>query len=402
MQAGIAARAVDRAAVEGAGMDNRLKPKMIRLGAAVFGTSLLVASGFFESSIAQPSTTEQPAATAAVPVSTAQAKRQDVPIFAEGIGTVQAFQSVLIQARVTGWLDRIAFTEGQEVKPGDLLAEVDPRPYAATLAQAQAKLAADQATLANDEVNLKRDATLAQRSFATEQQVDNDAAAVRVMQATIQGDNANIQTAALNLSFCEIAAPIDGVVGLRLIDVGNLIQAGSGQGIVTITQIKPISVLFTLPQDDLPRIQATQATAKSLVVAYGQDDQAQLGIGALEAQNNLIASGTGTITLKATFPNTDRKLWPGQFVNAHLQLAIQHDVVTVPIAAIQHGPDGLYIFVVGSDSTVAIRAVSVGYRDKALAVVTEGLDGGEQVVVAGQSRLESGTKVTSRPDKTSS
>jgi multidrug efflux system membrane fusion protein len=402
MQAGIAARAVERAAVGGVGMANRLKPTMMRLGAAVLGASLVVASGFFETSIAQPSTTEQPAATAAVPVTTAQTKRQDVPIFAEGIGTVQAFQSVLIQARVTGWLDRIAFTEGQEVKPGDLLAEIDPRPYAATLAQAQAKLAADQATLANDEVNLKRDSTLAQRSFATEQQVDNDAAAVRVMQASIQGDTANIQTAALNLSFCEIAAPIEGVVGLRLVDVGNLIQAGTGQGIVTITQIKPISVVFTLPQDDLPRIQAAQGTVKSLVVAYGQDDQARLGNGELVAQNNLIASGTGTITLKATFPNTDRTLWPGQFVNAHLQLAVQRDAVTVPIAAVQHGPDGLYVFVVGSDSAVAIRAVSVGYQDKALAVITQGLDGGERVVVAGQSRLESGTKVTSRPNKTSS
>jgi multidrug efflux system membrane fusion protein len=381
-------------------MDNRLKPAMMRLGATALATSLMVASGFFQASVAQPSATEQPAAT--VPVTAAQVKREDVPIFVEGIGTVQAFQSVLIQARVIGWLDRIAFTEGQDVKPGDLLAEIDPRPYAATLAQAQAKLAADQATLSNDEVNLKRDSTLAQRSFATEQQVDNDGAAVRVMQASILGDNANIQAAALNLSFCEISAPIEGVVGLRLVDVGNLIQAGSGQGIVSITQITPISVVFTLPQDDLARIQAAQGTAKSLVVAYGQDDQSNLGSGELVAPSNLIATGTGTITLKATFANADRKLWPGQFVNAHLQLSVQHNAVTVPIAAVQHGPDGLYVFVIGPDSAVAIRAISVGYQDKALAVVTHGLDGGEQVVVAGQSRLENGTKVTIRPDKTSS
>lgn len=381
-------------------MDSRLNRTIKRLGAVVLGAGLTVAFEPTMTSIAQPLVPEQPSVTAAIPVTIAQVARQDVPIFAEGIGTVQAFQSVLIQARVTGWLDRIAFTEGQNVKPGDLLAEIDPRPYAAALAQAQAKSAADQATLANDEVNLKRDSTLAQRSFATQQQVDNDAAAVRVMQASIQGDAANIQTAALNLSFCAIVSPIEGVVGLRLIDVGNLVQAGSGQGIVAIAQIKPISVVFTLPQDDLPRVQTAQDTSKPLVVAYGQDDQIRLGDGELVAQNNIIASGTGTVTLKATFPNADRKLWPGQFVNAHLQLAVQRNAVTVPIAAVQHGPDGLYVFVVDPGSTAVVRPVSIGYHDKTLAVVTKGLDGGEQVVVAGQSRLENGTKVTGRLNKT--
>ncbi len=378
-------------------MDIRRKRTVVRLGAAGLGASLAVGIGFLATSIAQPAPTAPPDNPQAIPVTTAAVTRQDVPVFAEGIGTVQAFQSVLIQARVTGWLDRIAFKEGQDVKPGDLLAEIDPRPYAAALAQAQAKLASDQATLANDEVNMRRDATLAQRSFQTQQQVDNDAAAVRVMQATIQGDDANIQTAVLNLSFCKIAAPIEGVVGLRLIDVGNLIQAGSGQAIVTITQIEPISVVFTLPQDELPRIQTAQAAGNPLVVAYGQDDQTRLGTGDLVAQSNTIAANSGTITLKATFPNTDRHLWPGQFVNAHLRLAVEHDAVTVPIAAIQHGPDGLYVFVVAQNSTVATRPVAIGYQDKTLAVVTKGLDGGEQVVVAGQSRLENGTRVPARP-----
>jgi len=209
-------------------MDIHRKRTVVRLAAAGLGASLAVGIGLFSTSIAQPAPTAPPPDPQAIPVTVAPVTRQDVPIFAEGIGTVQAFQSVLIQARVTGWLDRIAFKEGQDVKPGDLLAEIDPRPYAAALAQAQAKLASDQATLANDEVNLRRDTTLAQRSFQTQQQVDNDAAAVRVMQAAIQGDDATIQTAVLNLSFCKIAAPIEGVVGLRLIDVGNLIQAGSG------------------------------------------------------------------------------------------------------------------------------------------------------------------------------
>jgi multidrug efflux system membrane fusion protein len=386
-------------------MDSRQKRTIVRLAAVCVGACLAVGIGFLGTSIAQPSApapqSEPQAAPGAVPVTMAAATRQDVPIFAEGLGTVQAFQSVLIQARVTGWLDRIAFAEGQDVKAGDLLAEIDPRPYAAALAQAQAKLASDQATLANDEVNLRRDSALAQRDFATQQQVDNDTAAVRVMQASIQGDDANIQTAVLNLSFCRIAAPIEGVVGLRLIDVGNLIQAGAGQGIVTITQIQPISVVFTLPQDDLPRIQTAQQAGQPLVVAYGQDDQTRLGNGELVADSNTIATGTGTITLKATFPNTDRHLWPGQFVNAHLRLANQHNAVTVPIAAVQHGPDGLYVFVVGADSAATTRPVEIGYQDKTLAVVTKGLNGGEQVVVAGQSRLENGTKVISQSSKTS-
>ena len=325
-----------------------------------------------------------------------------MPVFAEGIGTVQAFQSVLIQARVSGWLNSVAFKEGQEVKPGELLAEIDPRPYAAALAQAQAKLASDQATLANDEVNLKRDSTLAQRNFQTQQQVDNDAAAVRVMQAAVQGDDANIQTAVLNLSFCRISSPIQGVVGLYLVDPGNLIQAGTGQGIVSITQIQPISVAFTLPQEDMPQIQAAQAAGNPLVVAYSQDDKTRLGDGKLIATNNSIASTTGTITLKATFPNADRHLWPGQFVNAHLQLAVDHNVVTVPIAAVQHGPDGLYVFAIDQTSTAQVRPVTVGYQDNTMAVVTKGLNGDEQVVVTGQSRLQNGTKVTTQPVKTNS
>jgi membrane fusion protein, multidrug efflux system len=382
-------------------MERRPKCTAAWLGALLsLSASLAAGFGCCRTSEAQPSPTQRAAIASAVPVTTAQVTRQNVPIFAEGIGSAQAFQSVLIQARASGWLDRIAFNEGQEVKPGDLLAQIDPRPYAAALSQAQAKSAADQATLANDEVNLRRDAALAQRSFATQQQVDNDAAAVRVMQASLQGDAANIQTAALNLSFCRITAPIGGVVGLRLVDVGNLIQAGTGQGIVTITQVMPISVVFTLPQEDLPRIRVALDAGKPLVVAYAQDDQTPLGNGELVAPNNAIAAGTGTITLKATFPNTNRTLWPGQFVNAHLQLAIQHNAVTVPIAAIQHGPDGLYVFVVGPDATAAVRPVVVGYQDKTSAVVTQGLSGGEQVVVAGQSRIENGTRVASRPLKT--
>lgn len=345
---------------------------------------------------AQTPAQEPAAEPQGIPVTVAAVKRQDVPVFATGIGTVQAFQSVLVQARVTGWLDQLGFTEGQEVKPGDMLAMIDPRPYAASLAQAQAKQAADAAQLANDEVNYRRDAALAQRDFASRQQVDNDAEAVRQMQATVQGDAAAVQTAQLNLSFCRIVSPIDGVVGFYQINVGNLIQAGGNQGIVTITQIDPISVIFTLPQGDLPRIQEAQQQGKLTVLAYSQNDQTQLATGSLLTPNNSIDASTGTISLKATFPNPQRKLWPGQFVNARLQLQVDHNVPVIPAAAVEHGPDGEFVYLAKPDFTVAVQPVTLGYQDDKIAVVQKGLTGGEQVVTNGQSRLQAGTRIAIR------
>lgn len=331
----------------------------------------------------------------AVPVEVATVKRQDVPILESGIGTVQAFQSVMIQARVTGWLDQLGFTEGQEVKPGDMLALIDPRPYAATLAQAQAKQTADEVQLANDEVNYKRDAALAQRDFASRQQVDNDMEAVRQMQATVQGDQAAVQTAQLNVGFCRITSPIDGVVGFYQVNVGNLIQSG-GQTIVSLTQIDPISVIFSLPQGDLPRIQAAQQQGKPAVMAYSQNDQTLLSTGTLLTPNNTIDSSTGTISLKATFPNPQRHLWPGQFVNARLQVSLDRNVPVVPITAIEHGPDGDFVYVTRPDSTVAVQPITVGYQDEKLAVIEKGLNGGEQVITGGQSRLQAGTHIAIR------
>lgn len=360
-------------------------------GVVVIGALAWTVSGARTSAQPPPSAQAQ-----AVPITAARVKREDVPVYATGIGTVQAFQSVLVQARVTGWLEQLGFTEGQEVRPGDLLAVIDPRPYAAALAQAQAKQAADAAQLANDEVNYKRDAALAQHDFASHQQVDNDAEAVRQLQATVQGDQAAVQTAQLDLSFCRIVSPIDGVVGFQQINVGNLIQSGSNQGIVTITQIDPISVIFTLPQADLPRIQAAMQQGKPTVLAFSQNDQTRLASGTLLTPNNTIDTSTGTISLKATFPNPQHKLWPGQFVNAHLQLSVDHNMPVVPIAGIQHGPNGEFVYVVRPDSTVAMQPITIGYQDDRIAVVEKGLNGGEQVVTNGQSRLQSGTRIAIR------
>jgi multidrug efflux system membrane fusion protein len=337
-----------------------------------------------------------PAATLAAPappVTTVQATRRDVPIYTTGIGTVQAYRDVLLRARVDGTLDRIEFTEGQDVHPGDVLAEIDPRPYAALLAQAQAKRAADQAQLQNARLDLSRYAALARTNFASRQQLDTQQASVNQTQANLQGDDAAIASAALNLSFCTIRSPIEGVVGLRLVDIGNLVHATDTTGIVTITQVQPISLVFTLPEGQLPAVRDAMAQGKPQVLALTSDGGRTLSEGTLLTPSNSIDASTGTIALKATFANADRKLWPGQFVAARLRLGTDRSAVVVPQAAIQHGPDGLYVFVVKPDRTAAKQAVTTGYEGEGQVVVASGLQGAENVIVAGQVRVQAGDKV---------
>ena len=349
-----------------------------------------------------------PAGPGAVPVTVIKVQRQDVPEFVRGIGNVQAYRAVLVRARVDGTLDKIAFREGQEVKPGDLLAEIDPRPYAATLAQARAKRAGDVAQLDNARRDLARYANLARTNYASRQQVDTQQALVEQDLANIQADDANIDAAALNLSFCQITSPIEGVVGLKLVDIGNLIHASDTTGIVNITQVHPISLVFTLPQDDLPSLRDAMAREEARaggassrfdqrvplpVTAVASEDGRVLSQGHLLTPNNSIDTTTGTIALKAEFANTDNKLWPGQFVAAKLQIGVAQNALTLPPSAVQHGPDGLYVFVVKPDSTVTRRAVGVGYQDEAASVITDGLQGDETVVLSGQLRLQAGTKV---------
>jgi multidrug efflux system membrane fusion protein len=333
------------------------------------------------------------AAAAPVPAVTAKATRQDVPIYATGVGTVEAYQSVLVRARVDGTLTQFPVTEGQEVKRGDLIAVIDPRPFQAALDAAMAKKGQDAAQLANARLDLGRFQSLAKQDFASHQQVDTQQAMVNQFVAAIAGDAAAIEAAQLNVGYCFITSPVDGRVGLRLVDPGNLIHATDATGIVTITQIHPISATFTLPQEELPRVQADMAGGSAPVLAYASDDRTTLGQGTLLTPDNTIDTATGTIRLKATFPNKDGKLWPGQFINAHLQIGLAHDAVTVPPAAIEHGPDWLYVYVVRSDSTVARQPIGTGYQNDRLAVVTSGLACGEAVVVDGQSRLQAGTRV---------
>lgn len=333
------------------------------------------------------------AASGQVPVVTATAARQDVPEYVDGVGTVQAFSAVTIRSRVDGMLMQVAVKEGQEVKKGDLIAVIDPRPYQAALDAAMAKKAQDEATLANAKRDLARYASLARQNFASTQQVDTQQATVAQQTAAIQGDQAAIETAQLNLAYCYITSPIPGRVGLRLVDPGNLVHAADTTGIITIAQDHPITAVFTLPQDDLPEIAAAIANGTPPVLAYSSDGKRVLDSGALLAPNNQVDQSTGTIQLKAEFPNAKNTLWPGEFVDAHMQVAVARNVVTVPPATIQHGPDGLYVYLV-TDGRAALQPVSVGYETAKLAVVTKGLSGGETVVTDGVLRLQPGSPVS--------
>jgi membrane fusion protein, multidrug efflux system len=335
-----------------------------------------------------------PPAPPAVPVTAAPVTTQDVPVYLRGLGTVQAFNTVEIKAQVSGTLVSLPVKEGQEVKPGDVIALIDQRPYKAALDQVTAQRAEDVAQLQSARLDLARYQELAKKGFSPVQQVDDQTATVNKLAAAVQADTAAIETAQINLDYCVIRSPISGRVSLYQTDIGNLIQVASQTGIVSITQDKPIAAVFTLPEADLPRIQDAMAKGTLPVVAYTSDEKTKLGDGTLLTPNNTIDTATGTIALKASFPNDADRLWPGEFVNARLLVETLHNAVTVPLAAIEHGPEGLYVYTVGQNSKVQTQAVEVGYQTDTAAVVTKGLQSGQSVVVAGQSRLSPGTRIT--------
>jgi membrane fusion protein, multidrug efflux system len=339
-----------------------------------------------------------PPAPPAIPVQVAAASQADVPIEETGLGNVQAFNTVTVKVRVDGELQKVAFTEGQMVKPGDLLAQIDPRPFQAQLDQAIAKEAQDQAQVANVRLNLSRDENLVAHQYATQQTVDNEKASVAQLEAAIKGDEAAIENARVQLGYTTITAPIGGRTGIRLVDQGNIVHATDPNGIVVVTQLQPISVIFTLPEADLPSITEAQEKGPVTITAYNQDDKSELDRGTLALVDNQIDQTTGTLRLKATFPNPHNKLWPGQFVNIRVLLRTEHDVLTVPSGAIQRGPTGLYVYRVTPDNTAEIQPVEVGpYGDKVV-VVTAGLHLGDRVVTAGQYRLQPGARVAVATD----
>ena len=334
-----------------------------------------------------------------VPVTPGVVTARDVPEFLQGIGTVQPFNSVTVKTRVDGPIVEVAFTEGQEVKKGDLLFQIDPRSYEAALELAQATKVKDQAQLETAEADLERYSRLVGSGFQTRQSFDQQKGLVAQLTATIRGDDAQIDTARLNLGFTAIRSPIDGRLGARLVDVGNLVHASDNTPLVTVSQLQPIFVSFTLPQDTLDGIRQFQKQAPLDAVALSADGTKQLAEGKLTLIDNMIEQATGTIHLKATFANTDERLWPGEFVNVRLVLRMRNDVATVPSQTVQQGPNGDFAYVISKENTVERRPIVVAVIQDGMAVVSKGLTPGERVVVSGQYRLTEGTRVKLLPEK---
>ena len=330
-----------------------------------------------------------------VPVTLAKVEAQPVPIWLTGLGAVQAYNTVTVRPRVDGELVRVAFVEGQDVKQGDLLAEIDPRPFEATLAQARAKFAQDTATLKDAQTNQARYADLAAKQDVSHATLDTQAATVASLTAQLQADQAAIAYAGVQLAYTKITAPISGRTGVRLIDQGNIVHAADTGGLVVITQLQPISLVFSLPQDALGKVQAAMgATTEPLQVqAFGRDLSKPLATGKLDLVNNQVNTQTGTVDLKASFPNEDHALWPGQFVTGRVQLSVRQDGVTAPASAVQRGPDGTFVFVVGADGKAAVRPVDVALTRDGMALFDRGVQPGDTVVAEGQLKVKAGVTV---------
>ncbi|MEI8234248.1 MAG: efflux RND transporter periplasmic adaptor subunit [Verrucomicrobiota bacterium] len=335
-----------------------------------------------------------PAESPAVPVVAGTVGEKDVPIYLEGLGTVQALNTVTVHVRVDGQLEKVAFTEGQEVKEGELLAKIDPAPFETQLAQAEAKKQQDEAQWVNAVVNLKRDVQLRTERVISQQEYDTQKALTDQLKATVAADEAAIQSARVQLGYTTIVAPISGRIGIRIVDKGNIVHASDPNGLILITQLHPISVIFTLPEQNLPDIQEAMGKGPVTVYALGRNQRQMLGEGRLKVIDNQIDQTTGTIRMKAEFPNNELRLWPGQFVNARLLLATRKNGVVVPARVIQRGPEGAYVFVILPDLTVEVRPVKVAQMQQGEALVEQGLHRGERVVVEGQYRLQAHSRVS--------
>lgn len=372
---------------------------------SIIGVAAVVAGGLtwrhFSTYAATRPATAVNNAPAPIPATLGAAERKNVPVFLDGLGTVQAYNTVTVNTRVDGTLDKVSFVEGQKVQAGDILAQIDPRPFKASLDLAIATKAKDEAQLLNARLDLKRfqqSGTLA----TTQQQIDTQQALVNQLVATVQGDQANIESAQVQLDYTTIRAPISGRTGIRLVDQGNIVHAASTTGLVVITQLQPISVVFTLPQDQLQSVIREMETSKAplVAVAQGRDDRRTLDTGTLSLVDNQIDPTSGNVRLKATFPNAEYALWPGQFVNVRLQLKTLDNVVTVPSTAVQRGPDGMYVYTVKPDTSIAIQPVNVAQMSQGISVIDKGIEPGTPIVVAGQFRLKPGSRVQSAPAAT--
>jgi multidrug efflux system membrane fusion protein len=359
--------------------------------AAILSLSLACNSG------ATKPTNVRAAGNQSVPVSVVPAVEKDMPVYLVGLGSVTPLNTVSVKSRVDGQLVTVAYKEGQDVKEGDLLAVVDPRPYQVALDQAQAQLFKDQASLNDAKLNYERYKGLLQDSGAmSQQQVDTQRSTVAQMEGAVRTDQAQIDNAKLNLAYCHITASISGRVGLRLVDPGNMVHAADTNPLLVITQMQPISVIFTLPEDQLPAVLKRMKTGALPVDAYSRDDLNKLAAGKLLTIDNQIDQTTGTGKLKAVFDNHDDALWPNQFVNVHLQLDVRKNSILIPTAAIQRGPQGTYVFVVKPDNTAEVRSVTVALSQNNMAAISQGVEQNDLVVVDGQDKLQAGTHVEPR------
>lgn len=334
-----------------------------------------------------------PAPNPGVPVVAGTVNSHDVPIYLRGVGTVIAYNNVVVRSQITGQITRITFTQGQTVKMGDLLAEIDPRPYQAQIDQLTATRNRDQAQLSNAQANLGRYTPLLQKGDATQQLVDTQKAQVAQLQAAVSADEALIRAAEINFGYTRLTSPVDGVTGIRQIDEGNVIHPTDVAGLVDVTQVQPISLVFTLPQTALPQIQQQMAKGKLTVLAYSEDDKTKLDEGTLLLVDNQIIQTTGTIRLRATFPNAKRLLWPGALVNVRLLLDTRVGGLTIAASAVQQGPNGAYVYVIAPNGTSQIRPVTVAEITGGQALIDSGLKANETVVVDGQYRLQEGARV---------
>jgi membrane fusion protein, multidrug efflux system len=357
-----------------------------------FGLAVLVAAvAWFTRSPATAAAPPAPPSAVAVEMTTVA--RSDVPLYAEGLGNVLAFYTANITARVDGELQRVAFVEGQMVKKGQLLAQIDPRPTQAAYDQAMATEAKDNSQLEAARRDLERYIKLAPQNLASQQTIDTERGLVKSLESQIKVDRALIDNAHTQLEYTSIVAPFDGRTGIRKVDPGNNVHASDTNGIVVVTQMQPIAVVFTLPEDDLLAVSTALQAGAVTVTAMSRDDKSQLDTGTLSLIDNEIDPSTATMRLKATFPNLKNTLWPGQFVNVRVLLRQQQSVMTLPSAAVQHGPNGLFAYVVKADSTVEMRPVKTGEDSEGLVVVNEGLSPGERVVTSNQYRLQPGVRV---------
>jgi len=338
----------------------------------------------------------QSAGPPTVPVTATDAGQRDVPIYYHALGTVSALNTIAIRAQVAGQIISVDFRQGQQVHKGDVLAQIDPAPFKAVLDQAVAKKSEDQAQLVDAEKDLARFTTLAKRDYETQQNVDLQQAKVDQFKATIDADQAAIEAAQTQLNFATIVAPIDGVVGFRQVDVGNIVATNAATPLTVLTQIEPSDVIFTLPQSDLGPVREAMLHGTVSLLAFDQNDKEQLAEGRLLLIDNQIDQATSTIRLKGEFPNTDQRLWPGEFVRIRILITTAKDAVTVPPVAVQRGPDGLYVWVVKPDNTVEQRSIESQTVDQNTAIVSKGLNAGERIVVNGQSRLDVGSHVNIR------